>query len=305
MMIAALPPLAYTGPAVEARHAHAVGSVDIFIAGALWFPAAGAAWVRHRGRKLSAADGSLSLVNSRNSSGIDSYGSYFRTAWRWADRDEANATAPFAFETAVRRYESHVAFEQTFLSGASATATGDKDGLVSGYPSFRLPASAATDPVRRGYLSYQAPLAPAYSERPASSQVPAYSQRPAASQGTSRSRVRWSALATRRGSGRRPLQELAAGWGAGWGARALCASSLVTGPGATRWSSPPPPPSWPPRSECGAAPSCAGRARLTSRASPFVCVVRRGTLSYGVMGNVSGVPAGFFSEALLAHSAES
>jgi len=158
--MAALPPLAYTAPTVEVRPALAVGSVDIFIAGALWFPAAGAAWVRHRGRKLSAADGSLSLVNSRNSSGIDSYGSYFRTAWRWADRDEdeANAAAPFAFETAVRRYESHVAFEQTFLSGASATATGDKDGLVSGYPSFRLPASAATDPVRRGYLSYQVPL---------------------------------------------------------------------------------------------------------------------------------------------------
>ena len=254
MNIAALPPLAYTAPTVELRPALAVGSVDIFIAGALWFPAAGAAWVRHRGRKLSAADGSLSLVNSRNNSGIDSYGSYLRTAWRWADRDEANAAAPFAFETAVRWYESHVAFEQTFLSGASATATGDKDGLVSGYPSFRLPASAATDPVRRGYLSYQVPL------------VPAYSHRSASSQGTSRTRVRWSALATRRGSGRRPLQELAAGWGA----RGLCASSLVTGPGATRWSSPPPPPSWPPRSECGAAPSCAGRARLTSRASPFV-----------------------------------
>ena len=46
--------------------------------------------MRHEGKLLSVADGSLKLQHSINSTGTDSYGPYQRTEWQWGAREEEN-----------------------------------------------------------------------------------------------------------------------------------------------------------------------------------------------------------------------
>ena len=55
--------------------------------------------------------------------------------------------------TTARVYDQHIIFSQSFPNGAKNTATGDRDSVLSTFPSFLVENSTVTG--RRGYLQFQ------------------------------------------------------------------------------------------------------------------------------------------------------
>lgn len=140
------------------------GSVSVTIGGSPWLRSVGA-WMLSSGGRLSAsADGSLALKSVTPLSGSDKAGSYTGSVAKW----EASDGTPL--ETSVRAYSHHAIFVQSFPAGVANASIGQgqveslcrdgftgwckRDGLISGFPQFRL---EGTEP--RGVVSFQGLMA--------------------------------------------------------------------------------------------------------------------------------------------------
>ena len=127
---------------------------DVLVDGKVWFPAGSAPSVRSMGKKYVAdgKSGPISLVPAgapTTSSGSDALGAYTLLSWPWT----LGPKGP-DFETYVRLYASSSAavFGQRFVTALSGTASGDRDGLISAFPSFGVAAGPSDQ--RRGFLQY-------------------------------------------------------------------------------------------------------------------------------------------------------
>ena len=127
------------------------GRFDVVIDGNNWFPAGAAPSVRHNGKLYSAADKSLALLHTTSASGADALGPFNSTVWEWALAHEKTTF----YVTELRAYADALLFKQSFPVGTSDSATGDKNALVSTFPSFALPSDELSGV---GFLSYQGPM---------------------------------------------------------------------------------------------------------------------------------------------------
>lgn len=97
-----------------------------------WF-SSGETFLRANGERHSSADGTLLLRAVHSSTGSDAIGEFTSTDLTW----EASVAA-VQMITSIKQYESCFVFEQRFPGGAQDTSSGDADGLVSGFPTFRI-----------------------------------------------------------------------------------------------------------------------------------------------------------------------
>ena len=129
--------------ATDGSYAVVVGGQTLFRSGATYFRAGNATY--------STADGTLTLASSADASGADGGGAFDGTNMTW--RLGAAATAA-TVHTAVRVYASHAVFEQRFpeaLAGTAAAGEG-RDAVLSAFPSFAAP----TEP--RGVLAFKSDM---------------------------------------------------------------------------------------------------------------------------------------------------
>ena len=124
-----------------------MGSFDILVDNVNWFPAGQPTSVRHAGKTLSAGDGSLKHVSDSQVSGHDGLGTFSLSTWSWGSASDDD----FSWTTWAKVYDDAVVFGQTFASGADDTSTGDRDKLISSFPSFQVSNYSSG---RRGYLQY-------------------------------------------------------------------------------------------------------------------------------------------------------
>ena len=91
---------------------------------------------RDAGAEFSARKGTLSLVSASDTSGTDSPGGAFtgkNMTWRLGSGKTV--------ATVIRVYASHAVFEQVFPEPLNNTSTGDRNDVVSTFPSFAEPAN--------------------------------------------------------------------------------------------------------------------------------------------------------------------
>jgi len=94
------------------------------------------------GKAVSPAAGNLKLTGYASSTGADGYGEFTSSTFSWT------STYGTHYETSIRLYDTIVVFGQTWVDGASGTAT-NTDAL-SGFPSFDT--TKAPQPL--GFLAY-------------------------------------------------------------------------------------------------------------------------------------------------------
>ena len=91
---------------------------------------------RDAGAEFSARKGTLSLVSTIDTSGTDSPGGAFtgkNMTWRLGSGK--------IVATVIRVYASHAVFEQVFPEPLNNTSTGDRNDVISTFPSFAEPAN--------------------------------------------------------------------------------------------------------------------------------------------------------------------
>ena len=154
-----LPGSAFAGRVVSFSHSPPSGGLEwnITLAGRLWLHGGDVSF-RSANATFSTSDGSLVQSGAmRQSSGADSIGQYTSFTLSWTTAQSGSADAPL-WETAFREYElgvdgsrGAVVFSQRWLSGASGTSTGDKNGVLSSFPAFRIGGSGVES---QGYLQW-------------------------------------------------------------------------------------------------------------------------------------------------------
>ncbi|XP_071111597.1 uncharacterized protein [Haliotis cracherodii] len=99
------------------------------------------------GKTYSTEDNSLKLNATTGHNGLDRLGQWQTTCYNMV----AGASSIFGcFKTYISPNLPIVIFQQIFPDGALNTSTGDPDKVVSGFPSFQVPAAGP----QLGYLSY-------------------------------------------------------------------------------------------------------------------------------------------------------
>ena len=109
-------------------------------------------------RTFSTADATLTLAATRTSAGTDSIGAYTATTLTWTP-NPAQPT-PLTWETTIRNYtltpyppisRGALVFTQTWVTGATGTSMGSKDGVLSAFPSFHI---GGADVGEQGYVQW-------------------------------------------------------------------------------------------------------------------------------------------------------
>lgn len=118
------------------------GSYRVLIDGTEWFQS-GATTFRHSGQDYSTLDGSLRLLARTGGLSSDKLGAFDGAELLWG------AVQGTKFKTSIKVYENHAIFTQTFPNGANGTSVGDRDKIISVFPSF-VPAWKET----KGFLSF-------------------------------------------------------------------------------------------------------------------------------------------------------
>lgn len=133
---------------------NATATFSVAVAGETWFRAGAPASVRSNG-KLYVADGKGSATSlvpvgpPTVDAGRDSAGAF--TKWTWSWKVPGMPGDGPHFLTTARLYSSTLVFGQKFVAEFVGTATGDKDKIISSFPSFGYSASSAT---KRGFLQF-------------------------------------------------------------------------------------------------------------------------------------------------------
>jgi len=150
------PPTAGDPPAVALTAVdNATATFSVEVHGETWFSAGAPASVRSNG-KLYVADGkgsATSLVPVGPpvvDTGRDSAGAFTKWTWAWSVPGMPGDGGHFL--TTARLYSSTVVFGQTFVADFVGTATGDKDKIISSFPSFGYAASDVA--AKRGFLQF-------------------------------------------------------------------------------------------------------------------------------------------------------
>ncbi len=124
------------------------GTFSVSIDGETWLPAGNPVGVRNQGKLYSAGSkGDEKLVSKgdpKSGSGSDTTGAFASITQEWTAGDAS-------FSTSARVYDSTVVFSQVFESGVTASQSGDVDGVLSYFPSFRVGNFTSS---RLGYMQY-------------------------------------------------------------------------------------------------------------------------------------------------------
>ena len=124
------------------------GSYSVSIDGAPWFPG-GATAVWHNGTLFSSADGTLTITSAETFAGEDTMGAFAATELAWTGGGGA-----VGLHTQFKAYAGYIIFEQR-NGPATLGGSGDKDGVATVFPSFRVTgADAAAGTPTRGALGY-------------------------------------------------------------------------------------------------------------------------------------------------------
>ena len=117
----------------------ASGQYDILVDGEVWFPGSAHTVALHNYPDIQVT------TKTTKSAGKDSLGDHtvFSTTY---------ASSSTKLVATAKVYNKHIIFSQFFPNGANNTATGDREGVLSTFPSFTVGSSPITG--RRGYLQY-------------------------------------------------------------------------------------------------------------------------------------------------------
>jgi len=134
---------AYAAVNVNVRQTSS-GQFDILVDGEIWFPGSTHKVSLHNYPDLKV------VKETKKSIGKDhTFGEHTIYQTTYASSNEDDNTQ---MVTTARVYEQHIIFSQFFPNGANNTATGDKEKVLSIFPSFAVGTSTVTG--QRGYLQY-------------------------------------------------------------------------------------------------------------------------------------------------------
>ena len=115
-------------------------SATIRVNGLTWLRT-DATWFHALNTTFSTADSTLGLASTKEHLGTDSLGRYNATTLTWTTK----SSPPLTFLTTYRVYLhprsptaiQSIVFEQVWVTGATGTAAGNGDSVLSGFPTFR------------------------------------------------------------------------------------------------------------------------------------------------------------------------
>ena len=115
------------------------GSFTIYIKNEIWFRS-GSFFVHKNLKKFSTENNSLKFVSKSKEQGADKLGDYFLTRLNYelSDSDSSSTTSSSKIQFNIFEYESSVVFEQKFDDKLEGTSFSNSDSVTSSFPSFRV-----------------------------------------------------------------------------------------------------------------------------------------------------------------------